>query len=619
MLNSISKLIKFISSRFLLFILGIFLATGATYVYATWTSPTLAPPEGNIAALINTSNTGQAKQGGLILNTGGSANGLIVQFGNVGIGTTSPGAKLEVVGNIIADAPTASDHLATKGYVDASGGGGGCFDQYHYPWCTTHQNEKCAKSGTMDYKCIGDFCTKASISNDMDGDGITAATDCDDDDIIIVAAVDGTCDGDADGKIDQTAYTTVPKPALADCYDSDPTKYLCLSNGTTTSSGIYCASTIRVDGVCCNNSCEATCAACNVSGGIGTCSNIPNDTDPSSECSDTTCSNYIYGGTNPSCYRYASATSHNGMCNGAGVCYTSLADSCEDQGSATITCGNTACWKACVADSPVTSYDNYSEVCYTSGTQECTGGLACDAVGACKKPNGIACTAGSECVSTYCVDSTCCNTACTGSTCQRCDSNSNAGAGTCGYIKTAVDPDNECPGAFGTCTGATCSGSGYACGYLAVGQQGCSTCLYCTGSSYSCTAVPNANWNAGTYGCTGYNKRCYSGSCVTCGGWMNAGYCWYNGANKASCNTTCTTRGGVYNGNCNWVNDPSDCSTCLHFYPGKSCGGPNGFDSPSWFYNAYWDCCSYYRNSGNTCDWYYTDCYNHVRQCACNQ
>ena len=36
MLNSIFKLVKFISSRFLLFIIGIFLAIGATYIYAAW-------------------------------------------------------------------------------------------------------------------------------------------------------------------------------------------------------------------------------------------------------------------------------------------------------------------------------------------------------------------------------------------------------------------------------------------------------------------------------------------------------------------------------------------------------------------------------------------------------
>jgi hypothetical protein len=44
--------------------------------------------------------------------------------GNVGIGTDNPAAKLEVVGNVIASAPTADNHAATKGYVDAQGAGG---------------------------------------------------------------------------------------------------------------------------------------------------------------------------------------------------------------------------------------------------------------------------------------------------------------------------------------------------------------------------------------------------------------------------------------------------------------------------------------------------------------
>ena len=227
--------------------LGLSISMGS--LLAAWTSPANTPPDGNIAAPINTSTTGQAKQGGLILNTGGSTNGLIVQSGNVGIGTTDPQAMLDVAGNIIASDPTANNQVATKGYVDALGSGG-TFDQYHDLWCTANQGQKCARVGTMDYKCVGDFCTKAGISNDMDGDGVTGATDCNDNDITIVAAVDGTCDGDADGKIDQTAYTTFPKPSSADCLDNDPTKYLCLSNGTACTLSASCSSGFCVDGYC---------------------------------------------------------------------------------------------------------------------------------------------------------------------------------------------------------------------------------------------------------------------------------------------------------------------------------------------------------------------------------
>jgi len=50
-----------------------------------------------------------------------SAHGIrITAAGNVGIGTVSPGARLEVAGNIIAAAPTASNHVATRGWVEAA-------------------------------------------------------------------------------------------------------------------------------------------------------------------------------------------------------------------------------------------------------------------------------------------------------------------------------------------------------------------------------------------------------------------------------------------------------------------------------------------------------------------
>ncbi|MBU4298706.1 fibronectin type III domain-containing protein [Patescibacteria group bacterium] len=70
-------------------------------IYA-WTEPTSAPPAGNVSAPINAGPIGQSKQGNLMLNTDGTlANGLLVPYGNVGIGTTEPEAKLDVNGAMI--------------------------------------------------------------------------------------------------------------------------------------------------------------------------------------------------------------------------------------------------------------------------------------------------------------------------------------------------------------------------------------------------------------------------------------------------------------------------------------------------------------------------------------
>ena len=72
---------------------------GSRFVFS-FTEPSSTPPLSNTSAPLNISSTGQSKAGGLILNTGGATNGLIVQSGNVGIGTQNPGYVLDVIGYV---------------------------------------------------------------------------------------------------------------------------------------------------------------------------------------------------------------------------------------------------------------------------------------------------------------------------------------------------------------------------------------------------------------------------------------------------------------------------------------------------------------------------------------
>ncbi|OGM94941.1 hypothetical protein A2610_02090 [Candidatus Wolfebacteria bacterium RIFOXYD1_FULL_48_65] len=77
-------------------------AVGMVVHAAPWADPTATPPGNNAAEPINISNSGQAKSGGLMLNTGGALIGLIVQNGSMGIGDVTPdaGLKLDVEGKV---------------------------------------------------------------------------------------------------------------------------------------------------------------------------------------------------------------------------------------------------------------------------------------------------------------------------------------------------------------------------------------------------------------------------------------------------------------------------------------------------------------------------------------
>ncbi len=80
-------------------VLLILIFGGFKFAHA-WIEPTTIPPGNNIFAPINSSAFGQSKVGGLILNLGNAAHGLIVKYGLVGIGTDNPQAKLDVVGKV---------------------------------------------------------------------------------------------------------------------------------------------------------------------------------------------------------------------------------------------------------------------------------------------------------------------------------------------------------------------------------------------------------------------------------------------------------------------------------------------------------------------------------------
>jgi len=107
-------------------------------VAVSWNEPGNNPPFGNVSAPINVSSSDQSKEGwltigstsapsmqldvrgiapalgslnvtgGAILNTGGAATGLIVENGNVGIGTTSPLKTLDVAGSARVKATASS-------------------------------------------------------------------------------------------------------------------------------------------------------------------------------------------------------------------------------------------------------------------------------------------------------------------------------------------------------------------------------------------------------------------------------------------------------------------------------------------------------------------------------
>jgi hypothetical protein len=107
------------------------------YFVFAWTEPTQPPPGGNVPAPINVGNDTQYKSGALgiggLFQTDGETH-LAITDGDVGIGTTAPGAKLEVAGQIKITGGSpgtgkvlTSDASGLASWQTAPGGGGASF------------------------------------------------------------------------------------------------------------------------------------------------------------------------------------------------------------------------------------------------------------------------------------------------------------------------------------------------------------------------------------------------------------------------------------------------------------------------------------------------------------
>jgi hypothetical protein len=110
-------------------ILGLIIGLGVNYIIADFTSPLHTPPtcltgEPGCDTPLNVGNIGQVKNGGLTLgHISGIPNGLIVENGNVGIGTTSPNRLLTLQGTnaTVMVRGAGFPELSVGNLIDASG------------------------------------------------------------------------------------------------------------------------------------------------------------------------------------------------------------------------------------------------------------------------------------------------------------------------------------------------------------------------------------------------------------------------------------------------------------------------------------------------------------------
>jgi hypothetical protein len=441
--------------------------------------------------------------------------------------------------------------------------------------------------------------------NDMCRDGFCCETDC-----------GGTCracnaawNGGTDGVCGDIIPGTDPDnecPASRVCQEGAICGDLIL--GQSCGADNECDSRNCVDGVCCDSDCSSLCASCigsQTGGDDGTCAFITSGTDPANECAN-----------NEACDGSGVCKYVDGeVCTGGGECLSGFCPSPDG------VCCDAACDGLCEACLGSLTGGSDGSCDYIPVGQdpedECVDPATCSGVGTCEKGLGEPCTVGTECGSGFCADGFCCNNDCSG-TCESCAAVDTGGTdGTCDFVLTGTDPEDECPGIERECNGAgecktldggSCTTDDDCFSGACPGDDGVCCNTACSGTCAACVASKTGGTD-GTCGfvtiytdpddeCTGATSLCNGGGeCrnddgVGCGAGTEcvSDYC----TDGVCCNTPCDTgeceacsaaKTGGTDGVCSAITaytDPDgDCAAgdlcdgafaCKHI-DGETCGG----------------------------------------------
>lgn len=230
---------------------------------------------------------------------------------------------------------------------------------------TCNTNGMCDGAGKCQLYASGTICTASTCTM---GDVFTPAATCDG--AGTCQAVTSTlCDPwgcGPNGACNTTCSTNSDCNAPATCVNKSCGK---LSAGQPCATATACQSGFCANGVCCNNACTGTCTACNLSGSVGTCKQVPagQAPTPATQCTDagaSTCgTNGLCDGTG-GCQKYASGTScasasctgstltPTATCNTSGMCVTPATKMCNPY-----VCGTNACKTTCTATADCVSPD----------------------------------------------------------------------------------------------------------------------------------------------------------------------------------------------------------------------------------------------------------------------